>query len=150
MAWNKFDDEFIYKLTEYAEQYIDECISSKKEVATSAGKIVHVKERHLPTIAYFLGIWLPRHCDITMTRQTYYNWLRGEDETKQSVIKLIDDQFQALAVDIVANEGKGIFYAKNKLGMTDKFENKNEIKGTLIADFGTTIQPSLQPGENSQ
>jgi hypothetical protein len=25
-----------------------------------------------------------------------------------------------LAADIVANEGKGIFYAKNKLGWTDK------------------------------
>ena len=28
--------------------------------------------------------------------------------------------FTALATDIVANEGKGIFYAKNKLGMADR------------------------------
>jgi hypothetical protein len=35
-------------------------------------------------------------------------------------IKSIDDDFKALAEDIVANEGKGIFYAKNRLGMHDK------------------------------
>ena len=35
-------------------------------------------------------------------------------------IKNIEEAFNALATDIVANEGKGIFYAKNKLGMTDQ------------------------------
>jgi hypothetical protein len=35
-------------------------------------------------------------------------------------IKTIDNDFNALARDIVANEGKGIFYAKNKLGMHDR------------------------------
>jgi hypothetical protein len=35
-------------------------------------------------------------------------------------IKIIDDLFNSLARDIVANEGKGIFYAKNKLGMHDR------------------------------
>ena len=44
--------------------------------------------------------------------------------------------FTALAIDIVANEGKGIFYAKNKLGMSDKFEKKSDldIKGLTIDD----------------
>lgn len=37
-----------------------------------------------------------------------------------AIIKSIDDKFRSLATDIVANEGKGIFYAKNRLGMTDR------------------------------
>ena len=43
-----------------------------------------------------------------------------DNQIKKDTIKRIDDLFQALATNIVANEGKGIFYAKNKLGMTDK------------------------------
>jgi hypothetical protein len=39
---------------------------------------------------------------------------------KLHTIKNIEGIFKALATDIVANEGKGIFYAKNRLGMTDK------------------------------
>jgi len=35
-------------------------------------------------------------------------------------IKKIDELFKGLAVDIVGNEGKGIFYAKNRLGMHDR------------------------------
>ena len=35
-------------------------------------------------------------------------------------IKKIDELFKSLAADIVANEGKGIFYAKNRLGMHDR------------------------------
>jgi hypothetical protein len=33
-----------------------------------------------------------------------------------------------LAIDVVANEGKGIFYAKNKLGMTDRISNSFEFE----------------------
>jgi hypothetical protein len=45
-----------------------------------------------------------------------------KDETHPlfDTIKGIDDLFNSLARDIVANEGKGIFYAKNKLGMHDR------------------------------
>jgi hypothetical protein len=46
--------------------------------------------------------------------------------------------FTALASDIVANEGKGIFYAKNKLAMNDyqtrfeiEVEQKKIVKQTL-------------------
>ena len=34
--------------------------------------------------------------------------------------KNIDAEFIALGKNIVANEGKGIFYAKNKFGMHDR------------------------------
>jgi hypothetical protein len=69
---------------------------------------------------------MPRNCGDTIARKTYYEWLKGSNDQKSNTIKSIDDNFQALAVDIVANEGKGIFYAKNKLGMTDKVDSRNE------------------------
>jgi len=46
--------------------------------------------------------------------------LNGEDKLKSDTIKRIDELFKGLASDIVANEGKGIFYAKNRLGMHDR------------------------------
>jgi hypothetical protein len=52
-------------------------------------------------------------------------------------IKRIDELFKSLATDIVANEGKGIFYAKNRLGMSDKQENQNNNTYRIIDDTGT-------------
>jgi hypothetical protein len=112
--------DFINKLPDYANDYIDVCLNHSKEVATGSGKIVEQKERHIPTIAFFLNIWLPRNVGNTISRDTYYEWLKQNSTDKSDTIKKIDDLFQALAADIVANEGKGIFYAKNKLGWTDK------------------------------
>ena len=138
--------DFINKLPEYANQYIDVCLSHTKEVATGSGKIVEQKERHIPTIAFFLNIWLPRNIGDTICRDTYYEWLNGENKVKSDAIKKIDDLFLALAGDIVANEGKGIFYAKNKLGWTDKHENTNiELK----ANFGNSIQPASETSDNT-
>lgn len=117
---NHKSDEFIKSLPEYADRYIKECLSHTKEVATGSGKIVKIEDRHIPTISYFLNIWLPLLKLDTIVRNTYYDWLKGDNQIKKDTIKRIDDLFQALAIDIVANEGKGIFYAKNKLGMTDK------------------------------
>jgi hypothetical protein len=39
----------------------------------------------------------------------------------------MDDKFQALGKDIVANEGKGIFYAKNKFGMHDRQQVETKV-----------------------
>ena len=125
MANNKSID-FINALEDYANEYIKECLAHTKEVATASGKIVKIQDRHIPTIAYFLNVWLPLLKFNTIGRNTYYQWRKGECELKKDTIKKIDDLFCSLAVDIVANEGKGIFYAKNKLGMTDKVEAKNE------------------------
>lgn len=119
-------EEFITSLPDWANKYIDVCLNHSKEVATGSGKIVNQKERHIPTIAFFLNIWMPRNCGDTIHKDTYYEWLKGDSEAKSDAIKKIDDTFKALAGDIVANEGKGIFYAKNKLGWTDKVEAKNE------------------------
>ena len=130
--------EFITELPNWATKYINHCLSHTKEVATGSGKIVKIEDRHIPTIAFFLHIWLPNQLNDTITRETYYAWLKGTDELKSDAIKKVDDKFKALAADIVANEGKGIFYAKNKLGWTDK--QQQDINLTQVnANFGTPI-----------
>ena len=122
--------DFIMKLPEYADMYISECISHTKEVVTNSGKVMQVQDRHIPTVDYFLNIWLPLLKLESITRETYYAWLKSDNELKSDTIKRIDSLFKSLAVDIVANEGKGIFYAKNRLGMHDKqhVENKTVEK----------------------
>lgn len=140
--------EFIKALPDYADQYIKECLSHSKEVATGSGKIVKIEDRHIPTIAYFLNIWLPLLKLDTISRETYYAWLKGSDEAKSDAIKKIDELFKSLAADIVANEGKGIFYAKNKLGWSDK--QTQDINLTQVnANFGTVIQPPSKAEDNS-
>ena len=116
-------EEFITSLPNYAQQYVEVCLNHSKEVATGSGKIVNQKERHIPTIAYFLNVWLPLLKFDTIARKTYYAWRKGDCELKSNTIKNIDELFQSLAGDIVANEGKGIFYAKNKLGWSDKIDS---------------------------
>jgi hypothetical protein len=141
--------EFITELPNYANQYIDVCLNHTKEVATGSGKIVEQRERHIPTIAFFLNIWLPRNIGDSIARKTYYEWLYSSDELKSNTIKKIDDLFQSLAADIVANEGKGIFYAKNKLGWTDRQTQEVNVNG-IQANFGNAIQSPPQPGKDTQ
>ncbi len=142
-------NEFIDSLSKYAIIYIEKCLDSTKEVATGSGKIVEVKERHIPTIDYFLSIWLPKQIGETMSRETYYTWLRSDNTVKSDTIKNIDDQFKALAGDIVANEQKGIFYAKNKLGWTDKQTHDLNVN-QINANFGSAIQSAPKPEDNTR
>ena len=115
-------------------------------MVSGSGKIVIVQDRHIPTIAYFLHIWLERNFNESISRTTYYEWLNSKDEVKTNTIKNIDDTFKSLAGDIVANEGKGIFYAKNKLGWSDRIESKNENTNIEIkAEFN-----SLQKNEDTK
>jgi len=123
-----YSDEFIKHLEELAYIYIEECLSNTKEMISNRGDIVHISDRHIPTIDYFLRIWIPLvRKEKSIVRDTYYRWLNSDDELKSDTIKKIDNVFKCLAKDIVANEGKGIFYAKNALGMHDKqhLEQKN-------------------------
>lgn len=117
---NKHREIDVEKLVELAYLYCDECIESTKEVATGSGKIVEVKERHLPTISYFLLHWLRRNQFDFYKRTNFYEALKNDEHPLSNTIKSIDEHFKSLATDIVANEGKGIFYAKNRLGMHDK------------------------------
>lgn len=126
-------EEWIIQLLPYARQYIKDCLNSTKEVATGSGKIVSVKERHIPTISFFLNIWLPNQIGDTIVRDTYYEWMKSENEIKSDTIKSIDELFKSLAGDIVANEGKGIFYAKNKLGWTDKVQSDINANVSILS-----------------
>lgn len=119
------------ELEELAYQYIDECLKNTKEVMSHSKGAVEIRDRHIPTIDYFLRIWIPKTGMPTINRTTYYRWLNIEKDSlefndshkeKCNTIKSIDNLFKSLATDIVANEGKGIFYAKNRLGMTDKVQ----------------------------
>jgi hypothetical protein len=119
---NKHRDIDIDTLKQYSLEYCDECIDNTNEVATSSGKVIEVRNRHLPTISYFLLHWLRRtHADFYMLkRRQFYTALKDENHPLSLTIKEIDEDFKSLATDIVANEGKGIFYAKNRLGMHDR------------------------------
>jgi hypothetical protein len=127
MAKPKTDISLIH-LEQLAYEYINECIEHKKQHPTASGKVVLIAERHIPTIDYFLKIWIPAKKQPTINRSTYYRWLNDESNIdKCDTIKNIEGLFKALATDIVANEGKGIFYAKNRLGMTDKATIENNF-----------------------
>lgn len=133
-------EEFIDELEDLAFQYIEECEENKKEQGTASGKIIKIKDRHIPTINYFLRFWLVKKNKKTICRKTWYNWINAEESDqftekrnalirkKKQTIQNIDELFKCIATDIVANEGKGIFYAKNKLGMTDRVKNEGETK----------------------
>ena len=118
---NKYTDEFILNLLNLAEEYVNECLSNKKDYVTNKGEVIKIQDRHLPTIQYFFNIWIPLiKKDKSINRDTYYTWLKSEDKTKSDTTKKIEALFHSLSKDIVANEGKGIFYAKNCLGMHDR------------------------------
>jgi hypothetical protein len=126
-------------ILEWANKYIDYCLDSTKEVATGAGVRI-IRERHLPTISYFLLIWLPRQGTSFYKRSNWYNIIGNSEHPLHKEVKEIDEIFRALAADIVANEGKGIFYAKNLLGWTDRA--KTEEKQEVIISFANENNPS--------
>lgn len=112
-------------LKEMAWLYIEYCIASTKQIPTVKGPM-DIKERHIPTTRYFLYIWLRKNHFEFYTKSNWYDAMKNPEHPLSDAIKSIDESFSALATDIVANEQKGIFYAKNKLGMTDKVEQKTE------------------------
>lgn len=142
-------EEFIDNLEQYAFEYIEECEKHTTQKATPSGKVVDVKDRHIPTVNYFLMFWLVKNKGESFHRSTWYEWLSLEQsdefddeknlliKKKSDTIKKINKLFESFAVDVVANEGKGIFYAKNKLKMSDKID-KN-IKHQVEPITGMTI-----------
>jgi len=133
---NDFRNIDANKLLELAEKYIDECELSIKEIAT--GKGVHeVKERKIPTIKYWVIYWLKKQGFDFYTRRHFYRAIDDSNHPLCPTLKNIRETFDAIAEDVVANEGKGIFYAKNRLGMSDKQENQNNNIYRIIDDTGT-------------
>jgi len=123
---NKHRDINPDELLQNAYDYLDECIANSKEHATHSGKIVNVQDRHIPTVGYFRDHWLRQQrkpfWDNMIKSSQWYEAAKDETHPLSDTIKKIRELFDTLATDIVANEGKGIFYAKNRLGMTDKQE----------------------------
>ena len=125
-----YSQEVVDQLEDLAFKYVQECLNNTKPHVAGNGKVIEVPDRHIPTIYYFLRIWIPIQLGMElMNRRTWYRWL-NEESPKSLTIKNINSEFEALGKDIVANEGKGIFYAKNKFGMHDRqhIENKNVEK----------------------
>ena len=66
---------FVDQLDDLAWEYVEECLKAKKQVLSNKGNIQNVKERHIPTIDYFLNIWIPKNYSKkdTIKRSTYYD-----------------------------------------------------------------------------
>jgi hypothetical protein len=144
---NNFADIDKDELLRLADTYCDFCIESTRQIATGGGKVVDIKERHLPTVNYFLYHWLRREHFDFYKRANWYKAMNNDNHPLVDTIKNIDEQFNSLAADIVANEGKGIFYAKNKLGMTDTSRNENNNTYKLVDE---TSNPKYMPYTSPQ
>ena len=116
---NNYRDIDKDELWQKAVEYCDNCIHSTKKV-TASYKIVELPERHIPTIGYFINHWLRQNDFEFYCRAHWYDVRNDETHPLSDTIKKIDLMFKDLAEDIVANEGKGIFYAKNRLGMRNE------------------------------
>lgn len=124
------------KLLELAQKYIDECEAASKEVATGKG-VQSIKERKLPTIKYWVIQWLKKEGFDFYTREHVYAAIADETHPLSYTLKKIRQAFDGIAEDVVANEGKGIFYAKNRLGMSDKVDTKSDGIQKIIIERST-------------
>ena len=123
------------RLIELAHEYINHCLHATKEYPTARGA-VEVKERHLPTVTYFLYIWLRLNDFDFYKKVQWYEAKNNPEHAYHKTVNEIDGMFRALATDIVANEGKGIFYAKNYLGMTDKVQTESTGVSEIKITYG--------------
>lgn len=130
--FKKIDEE---KLMELAYAYCDDCMGGTKEVATGSGKIVSIRDRFVPTIDYFLHHWLRKHEFEFYTKMGLWKVRQDPTHPYHDISNKIVDMFKALATDIVANEGKAIFYAKNALGMTDRAVTENTNIDTITIKY---------------
>lgn len=131
----KFMDIDEEKLMDLAYAYCDDCMSGTKEVATGSGKIVSIRDRFVPTIDYFLHHWLRKHEFEFYTKMGLWKVRQDPTHRYHDISNKIVDMFKALATDIVANEGKAIFYAKNALGMTDRAVTENTNIDTITIKY---------------
>lgn len=132
---NKHRDIDKDQLQDIASEYCDECINFKKKMITKSGNKIEMQDRQIPTVDYFLKHWMrkkhPEFHKIMLSDRQFYRAMKDEEHPLSQTIKNIRRQFDAIAVDIVANEGKGIFYAKNRLGMTDRIQQYSYDKITM-------------------
>lgn len=80
--------EWMERFLELSDEYMNDCINKTKEVATGSGKVITVRERNIPTIDYFLTIWIPLiKKETSISRDTYYTWLKEQETNKSDTIK---------------------------------------------------------------
>lgn len=127
---NKFKDIDPGEIIALAEEYATERIEHTKTLISNSGKTIEIEDRMLPTVKYWLMHWMKNKGYDFYTRQYFYEAISNEAHPLSDTLKSIRFYFDAISEDIVANEGKGIFYAKNRLGMHDKqhIENKTVDK----------------------
>jgi hypothetical protein len=130
----KFKDIDKNELMRHAIEYCDNCIANTTEVVAASGKVVKRRDRHIPTIGYFLLHWLRREEFEFYKRSNWYDAMKNPNHPLSDTIKEINNMFDELAIDIVANENKGIFYSKNKLNMHDKQHLNGEHKVVITFD----------------
>jgi hypothetical protein len=131
----KFKDIDQQEMLELAYAYCDNCMLGKKEVATGSGKIVEIRDRYVPTIDYFLDHWLRMHNKEFYQRMQLWTIRQDPTHPYYELVTHIVTMFKSLAIDIVANEGKAIFYAKNALGMTDRATTENTNVETITIKY---------------
>lgn len=131
---NKHKDINPDKLLEMAVAYCDECIGNTKQQMSASGKVVEVKHRHIPTIGFFLSHWLRKKDFDFYSRGNWYVARNNNTHPLCDTIRTIDEVFKDLAIDIVANAqpSRGVFYAKNRLGMSDQQQIQTEGKIEIV------------------
>lgn len=117
---NKHRQVDIEELLNLADEYCDECMNNTKTHVSGSGKEVQVLDRKVPTMKYWSLHWMKKKGFDIFTRQYIYDIIKNEVHPLSDTMKKIREHFDAVAEDVVANEGKGIFYAKNRLGMHDR------------------------------
>lgn len=136
------------QIIDAAWEFIEQCENFTEEVATPRGAI-EIKRRKIPTRDYFLSIWLKRKGIRFYAPSTFSEILKCPDAEAYELCRDIDELFKSLAVDIVANEAKGIFWAKNALGMTDRVDT-NVKSETTFTGLEVTIKSSGLPPASSE
>jgi hypothetical protein len=141
---NTYKDIDEDKLQDLAAQYIVECEGNKKEYPTVKGDIVNVTDRKIADWKYFVSHWLVNKGFDFYTREYSYEVEKDENHPLSYTIKKIKARMDGYSGDVVANEGKGIFWAKNRLGMTDKSEQTHKSEVSPFNPFNIDV-----PTDNS-
>ena len=103
-----------------AAEYIIECANNRAEHPTVKGDIIEVSNRKIADWKYFCSWWIVQKGFDFYTRQYSYDIEKDENHPLSDTIKKVKAMMDGYSSDVVANEGKGIFWAKNRLGMHDR------------------------------
>lgn len=124
-TYKEIDEDMLQDL---AAKYIIECKNNRKEQSTAKGDIVAIAERKIADWQYFVCDYLVERGFDFYTREHSYAIEKNDSHPLSYTIKKIKARMDGYSGDVVANEGKGIFWAKNRLGMTDRTEQTHKTE----------------------